>query len=197
MATSGTGVKTGMNTIISIFGSSRAEPGDESFLLAAELGSRLAASGFTVATGGYAGTMEAVSRGAAQAGGRVIGVVAAAISNQANSWVNETVVVPQWEDRLLKLISLGAGYVALPGGTGTLVELAVAWEMMHKRRLEPKPLIALGDFWRPVVEHIERFDPRSRALVRLAGSIPEAVAVLQEALPAAASPAPSAIKKLG
>lgn len=183
-----------MAAIISVFGGARAEPGEETFLRAAELGQGLAAAGFAVATGGYAGTMEAVSRGAAQAGGRVIGVVAEVFSTQANSWVNETVVVPRWEDRLMKLISLGAAYVALPGGTGTLVELAVAWEMMHKQLLEPKPLIALGDFWQPLVEHIERFDPRSRGLVRLAGSVPDAIAILQAALPATV---PSTTQKLG
>lgn len=168
-------------TIISVFGSSRCTEQDKPYPLALELGKALAHAGFAVASGGYGGAMEAVSRGAAEAGGRVIGVVATAFSSKANRWVQEVIVVPKWEDRLLKLISLGEGYVACPGGTGTLVELAVAWEMIHKRLLPRKPLVALGEFWRPIVEQIEAADENSRGLVSLANSVPAAVETLKTA----------------
>ena len=169
-------------SVISVFGSSRAEESDGAYVLARELGRELAKAGFAVASGGYGGAMEAVSRGAAEAGGRVIGVVAAAISTKANPWVHETMVVPRWEDRLLQLVRLGDGYVALPGGTGTLVELAVAWEMIHKRVMPPRPLVTLGDFWRPVITHIEAADANCRGLVRLTGSVSAAVSELRASL---------------
>ena len=168
-----------MSPIISVFGLSRAAEASDEYRLAQELGAAMAQAGFAVATGGYGGTMEAVSRGAKQAGGRVIGVVASDISTKANQWVEETIVVPQWEDRLMKLILLGDGYVALPGGTGTLVELAVAWEMIHKGLLPPKPLVALGEFWRPVITQIESADANSRGLVRIASSVAAAVDALR------------------
>jgi uncharacterized protein (TIGR00730 family) len=171
-----------MAPVISVFGSSRCVESDNDYRIAAELGGALASAGFTVASGGSGGAMEAVSRGAAEAGGRVIGVVASALSSTANRWVVETVVVPKWEDRLWKLISIGAGYVALPGGTGTLVELAVAWEMIHKRVMPAKPLLALGDFWRPIVAQIESADGNSRGLVLLASNPAEAVAALRAQL---------------
>jgi len=171
-----------MQPLISVFGSSRCEDSGGDYRLAVELGAALARAGFAVATGGYGGTMEAVSRGAAEAGGNVIGVVASALSSEANPWVAETIVVPKWEDRLLKLISLGDGYVACPGGTGTLVELAVAWEMIHKRLLRPKPLVAIGEFWRPIIAQIESVDGNSRGLVQLADNVPEAVAALQASM---------------
>jgi predicted Rossmann-fold nucleotide-binding protein len=126
--------------------------------------------------------MEAVSRGAREAGGHVIGVVASAFSSKANGWVGETIVVPKWEDRLLKLIWLGDGYVACPGGTGTLVELAVGWEMIHKRLMPAKPIIALGEFWRPIITQVESADGNSRGLVRIALSATEAVAALEAQL---------------
>ncbi len=173
-----------MHRIISVFGSARSAEGGDGYRIAVELGAGLARVGFGVVTGGYGGTMEAVSRGAAEAGGHVVGVVASSWSSQPNSWVAETVVVPNWEDRLLKLISLGDGYVACPGGTGTLVELAVAWEMMHKRLLRPKPLVALGEFWRPIVTQIESLDGNSRGLVQLALNVPEALAALQTSISA-------------
>ena len=127
--------------------------------------------------------MEAVSRGASEAGGKVIGVVARSLSGKANRWVQETIVVEKWEERLLRLIAIGNGYVACPGGTGTLVELAVAWEMRHKRPLFNRPLIALGDFWRPVIEHMEAAEPASRGLVQIVDSVAAAVEVMVTRIP--------------
>jgi uncharacterized protein (TIGR00725 family) len=151
--------------------------------VARDLGGELARSGFRVASGGYGGSMEAVSRGASETGGHVIGVVASAISRKANPWVKQTVVVPKWEDRLMKLIHLGDGYVALPGGTGTLVELAVAWEMIHKGLLPRKPLVALGECWRPIISEMESADAKCSGLVCLAGSVAAAVEVLCASFP--------------
>ena len=164
--------------VISVFGSSRCAESDIDYRIAMKLGSALARAGFAVASDGYGGAMEAVSRGAAEAGGRVIGVVASAFSSKANRWVGETIVVAKWEDRLWKLLSLGEGYLVLPGGTGTLVELAVAWEMIHKEVMPAKPLVALGEFWRPIVAQIESADGNSRGLVRLAAIPADAVAAL-------------------
>ena len=171
-----------MAPIISVFGTSRAAEPEQVYRLAHELGAELARAGFRIATGGYGGTMEAVSRGATEAGGDVVGVVASALSSKANPWVRETIVVPKWEDRLLRLIALGDGYVALPGGTGTLAELAVAWEMIHKRLAGPKPLVALGEFWRPIIGQIESADGNSRGLVQVSTNLRDAVAALSAAL---------------
>ena len=168
-----------MAPIISVFGSGRCTTADEAYRLARELGATLARSGFTVASGGYSGVMEAVSRGAADAGGYVLGVVSSAVSGKANRWVGETIVVPKWEDRLLKLITLGNGCVALPGGTGTLVELAVAWEMVHKRVIPKKPIVVLGQFWRPLVAHVESADNETRGIVRVANTVADAVTLLR------------------
>ncbi len=126
--------------------------------------------------------MEAVSRGAAESGGHVIGVLASSFSSKPNRWVHQEIVVEDWEQRLRKLIALGDGYVACPGGTGTLVELAVAWEMMHKRLLPRRPLVILGDFWRPVVEQIEAADSKSQGVVFPADSIPAALEVFKKNL---------------
>jgi len=96
--------------------------------------------------------MEAVSRGAAEAGGRVLGVTARAFGGRANRWVQEEIVVDTWRERLFRLIELGQAYVALPGGTGTLAEIAVVCEMLNKGILSPRPLVLVGDFWKPLAE---------------------------------------------
>lgn len=168
--------------IISVFGSSRVPETGEAYQQARELGAALARAGFAVATGGYSGVMEAVSRGAAEAGGRVLGVVARQLPGKANRWVKEEIVVDTWEQRLAKLIALGAGYVACSGGTGTLVELAVAWEQMHKGLLPRRPFVVLGSFWTPIVRQIEAAEENARGLVFSAESVAAAVEILGKGL---------------
>src|SRR5579864_3341687 len=140
--------------IITVFGSSRPREGDSHYVLARNLGAALATQGFTVCSGGYGGVMEAVSRGAKEAGGRTLAVTAEFFRARANRWVDEEVRVATWQDRLFELVRRGSGYVACPGGTGTLVELAVVWEMINKRVMRDKPFVALGEFWQPIIERV-------------------------------------------
>lgn len=158
-----------------------AEP-TPTYRLAQELGAALARAGFAVASGGCGGVMEAASRGAAEAGGKVIGVIATAFPGKANRWVQEIIVVQKWEERLLRLVAIGDGYVACPGGTGTLVELAVVWEMLCKRLLSGRPLVALGDFWKPIIEHMEAAEPASRGLVQVVDSVTAALESLKKTI---------------
>jgi uncharacterized protein (TIGR00730 family) len=145
--------------VITVFGSSRPREGDADYAEARALGAALAGRGFAVCTGGYSGVMEAVSRGAKEAGGRVIGVTADFFSAaRANRWVDEEIRVATWQQRLFRLIELGDGFVACKGGTGTLVELAVVWEMLNKRVLAPKPFVVLGDFWQPLIERVREVE---------------------------------------
>lgn len=169
--------------VISVFGSSRIAELSEAFEQAYGLGTALARAGFAVATGGYSGVMEAVSRGAAEAGGAVFGVVARALPGKPNPWVQRVIEVDTWEQRLSRLITLGDAYVACPGATGTLVELAVAWEMMNKGLLGRRPLVALGEFWRPILEQIEAADAKTRGWVALAASVPATLEILQRLIP--------------
>jgi len=140
--------------IITVFGSSRPAEGDAAYAEAHALGRALAGAGFAVCSGGYGGVMEAVSRGAKDAGGRTLGITASSFRSRANRWVDEEVRVGTWEERLFELVRRGEGYVACRGGTGTLVELAVVWEMLNKRVMPRKPFAILGGFWEPVIEHV-------------------------------------------
>src|ERR1700683_3055906 len=133
--------------VVTVFGSSRLHAGDAHYTQAHELGAALAAKGFVVCSGGYGGVMEAVSRGAKEAGGRTLGVTAQFFRAATNPWVDEEIRVKTWKERLFELIKRGHGYVACPGGTGTLVELAVVWEMLNKGAMRKRPLVALSDFW--------------------------------------------------
>ncbi len=150
------------------------------------LGRALASAGFTVCSGGYGGVMEAVSRGAKEAGGHTLAVTANFFRVRANQWIDEEIRVDTWQDRLFGLIERGHGFVACPGGTGTLVELAVVWEMLNKGAMKKKPLVALGEFWQPVIErarevetsHPSRWGEGSEAIVRTAALPADAASLL-------------------
>ncbi|MFB0551851.1 MAG: LOG family protein [Phycisphaerae bacterium] len=156
--------------IISIFGTGRARAGDATYQLAYEVGKLLVQAGFTIANGGYGGTMLAAARGAAEAGGEVIGVTCSAFkSSKANKYVTREIVTGSLDERLDTLIKLGQAYVVLPGGTGTLLELAKVWELKNKGFLETdKPIILVGGFWKPLVDMVASDDPDSSRYVKLA-----------------------------
>ena len=145
--------------MVTVFGSSRPREGDADYEEARVLGRALAENGFAVCSGGYGGVMEAVSRGAKEAGGKTSGVTAEFFSAaKVNAWIDTEVRVKTWEERLFELIRLADGFVACKGGTGTLVELAVVWEMLNKSVMTGKPFAVLGDFWRPVLERVREVE---------------------------------------
>jgi len=148
--------------IITVFGSSHPQDGHTDYAEALELGRALASAGFAVCTGGYGGVMEAVSRGASEAGGHVLGVTSSFFRSRPNRWVKEETSMPTWHERLFELVRLGDGYVACKGGTGTLVELAVVWEMVNKKAMEQRPFVVLGDFWQPIIDRVSEVE-RGRA----------------------------------
>ncbi len=144
--------------VITVFGSSRPEEGHAEYAEAVELGKALAQAGFAVCTGGYGGVMEGVSRGAREAGGRVLAVTSSFFKPRANRWVDEEMTMATWQERLFELVRLGDGYVACKGGTGTLVELAVVWEMLNKKAMEHRPFVVLGNFWQPILERVREVE---------------------------------------
>jgi hypothetical protein len=144
--------------IITVFGSSRPRDGDGDYEQARALGRELAARGFRVCSGGYGGVMEAASRGAKEAGGRTLAVTAKFFRSSANAWVDEVCAVASWQERLFELIRVGHGFVACKGGTGTLVELAVVWEMLNKGVMQGKPFVVLGEFWAPIIERVREVE---------------------------------------
>ncbi|MGH9713586.1 MAG: LOG family protein [Candidatus Acidiferrales bacterium] len=169
---------TGKQKIVTVFGSSRPRDGEAQYAAAQELGAELAAKGFVVCSGGYGGVMEAVSRGAKEAGGSTLGITAKFFKVRPNKWVDEEIRMKTWQERLFELVRRGRGYVTCRGGTGTLVELAVVWEMLNKGAMARRPLVILGDFWQPVIErvrevevgHKSRWVERDEPLIHIATS---------------------------
>ncbi len=145
---------------ITVFGGSQPKPGSPAYQEAYELGKLLALSGHTLQTGGYIGTMEAASRGAAEVGGHVIGVTCDEIETwrpvQKNAWVTEERRFRTLEQRLNELVHACDAAIALPGGPGTLTEIALTWNLMIVNAIPKKPLILVGPGWQAVFEAMFR-----------------------------------------
>ncbi len=142
--------------IVTVFGASLTSPGQPLYQEAMLLGKLLAEAGHSVKTGGYIGTMEAVSRGAAEAGGHVIGATCTEIekwrSVGANPWVKEEQKSPSLMSRLDRLMTPSDAFMALPGGVGTLAEILLAWNRIVITSLPACPLILIGEGWQQSIQ---------------------------------------------
>ncbi len=168
--------------VVAVFGSSWVTPDSEGWRQAERCGALIAAAGCAVATGGYGGAMEAVSKGAAEAGGHVIGVTAPPIFPNragANRWVSEERPARTLTSRLDALISGTSAVIALPGSIGTLTELMVAWNIAFIDRLggvDPAPVVAVGAEWATMVARLADDLIADRTMVACVSTVDEAVA---------------------
>jgi uncharacterized protein (TIGR00730 family) len=172
---------------ITVFGGSQPKEGDTAYTEAQTLGRLLAERGHAVLTGGYIGTMEAVSRGASEASGHVIGVTCEDIEDwrkvSANRWVKEERRRKTLHERLQVLIEDCDAAIALPGGPGTLTEIALMWNLMIIQALHRRPLILVGDGWQSVFDQVftklgTYTSPAQQELVQFAPDIETAVRML-------------------
>ena len=155
---------------VAVFGHSKPDPA--TYALAERVGRWLAARGYTVVNGGYGGTMEATAKGARSQGGKVIGVTCEIWPTAANEYVTRQVPTENLFERLTTLMELAdAGLAVLPGGTGTLLELVAAWELLNKRLMNERPLVCVGEFWRPVVERVVQSQPKAAGAIRFAADV--------------------------
>ncbi len=129
---------------ISVIGSGTCEEGSQAWALAEEAGRRLAETGAVVVCGGLGGVMAAASRGAAGAGGVVIGIVPGDSTEHANPHCTHVVATSIGPARNLAVVSSGQAVIAVGGEWGTLSEIGFA------RRLG-RTVVALRS-WRPVGE---------------------------------------------
>lgn len=137
---------------ISIFGSSHPSEGDSLYTSAYKLGQELARAGHIILSGGYIGIMEAVSRGAHDANGYTIGITCGEIENwrmvKPNVWLDEIRRYDTLVERINELVTACDAILALPGGPGTLAEIALSWNMMIINAIPIKPLILIGVEWK-------------------------------------------------
>lgn len=143
---------------MAVFGSAQTEPGSDEWIEAEETGARLAQAGHAVITGGYGGTMEAASKGAVEAGGHTIGVIAPLIfpgRSGANPYVVEVIEAATIPERIGVMMGRAAAVIAMPGSMGTATELVLAWNINHVARRNGGtmiPTVAVGPAWGVVAD---------------------------------------------
>jgi uncharacterized protein (TIGR00730 family) len=128
-----------------------------------KLGKLLAEKGFEVVSGGFGGTMEDISKGAKEADGKTIGVTYSrletllpdsmpAYRREPNKYIDREIRTKNIFERISAMMEVSDAFIVLPGGTGTLLELAACLEHINKGLMPPKPIIALGNFWKKSLE---------------------------------------------
>ncbi|MGE0434226.1 MAG: LOG family protein [Planctomycetota bacterium] len=159
---------------IAVFGSSSCRPGDEQYEEAVAWGRCIATAGFGVINGGYMGAMEAVSKGAAEAGAQVIGVTVPALfpdRDGANPWVSVELPAPSLLQRIAMLCDLSVASVTLRGSIGTLAEVMAAWNIAYIDDLRKQPTKPVGVHasWMPMLTtgHVMR-DSQVRLITPIA-----------------------------
>ena len=111
--------------VVGVMGGSACDDGTAA--LAEDLGTAIARAGWVLLTGGRpAGVMEAASRGAAQAGGLVLGILPGDDPDAASPWVGVAVATGLGYARNALNVLSSTIVVALPGSAGTLSEIALA-----------------------------------------------------------------------
>lgn len=167
--------------------------------LARSLGATLARRGIgLVYGGGQIGLMGAVADACLAGGGRVVGVIPGALFARevVHPHLGELHEVGTMHERKALMYDRSDGFVALPGGLGTLDELAevATWAQLG---LHAKALVLLDadGFWDPLVAMLDQMVdagfllPRNRALILRAGSVDEGLAALADAQPEDVAPA--------
>jgi uncharacterized protein (TIGR00730 family) len=141
---------------VTVFGSARLPAGSPWYELARETGGSLARAGFTVVTGGGPGIMEAANRGAREAGGFTIGCNIELPQEQVpNPYLDRAVTFRHFYVRKVMLVKYSYGFVAMPGGLGTLDEIAECATLIQTGKIADFPVVLVGrDFWAPLVDYL-------------------------------------------
>jgi uncharacterized protein (TIGR00730 family) len=171
--------------VIAIYGSSSTPEDHQEYTDARRLGRLLAESGFVVSSGGYGGIMEAVSRGAREAGGQTIGVTCGIFTDRggANRWIDREIFTHTLFERIETVVHLAEAYIALPGGPGTLAEVALTWNLLQRQAIPSGPLVMVGEVWERILGEFGRSPwvrPQDMSLLRFAGSVEAALEMVTD-----------------
>lgn len=177
--------------IVAVFGSASPTPDQPLYQEAQRLGQLLAEAGHTVMTGGYCGTMEAISKGAVEAGGESIGITCRQIEayrpTGPNQWVRQIRSTDTLSERIETPTSQAEAFIALPGGIGTLAEIAMVYNKMVISAVPSETLILIGPGWQKTFEQfmsgqVENINSRTRELPRFAADVEAAIRLLNKTI---------------
>jgi hypothetical protein len=149
----GFGTLAELGPAITVFGSARVVPGSAEYEDGVRLGKGLAEAGFAVITGGGPGAMEAANKGACDAGGISVGLgIELPFEQGLNRYVDIGVNFRYFFVRKTMFVKYASGFVALPGGFGTLDELFEALTLVQTKKVTSFPVVLFGtSYWQGLV----------------------------------------------
>lgn len=174
---------------VSIFGSTRAKPGDEVYQKAERIGQLLAENGFSVITGGGPGAMEAANKGASLAGGKSIGLnIELPLEQKPNPYANITLKYRYFFVRKVMFVKYAVAYIILPGGFGTMDELFESVTLIQTHKIKPFPVVLVGsNYWKGLLDWIkavvlkeERISPEDLNILQLIDDPEEIVKTIKK-----------------
>lgn len=138
---------------VSIFGSARIKPGSPVYRDTVKIAKLLVENGFNVISGGGPGVMEAANKGAAEAGGKSVGLhIELPKEQKPNPYANVRLKFKYFFIRKVMFVKYAVAYVIMPGGYGTLDELFEALTLIQTNRIRPFPVILMGsNFWNGLI----------------------------------------------
>ena len=175
---------------VTVFGSARTPEESPYYRLGMEVGGALAGAGFTVMTGGGPGAMEAANRGAKEAGGRTVGCTIRIEGEEvANAYLDTCKEFNYFFVRKVMLVKYSYGFIALPGGFGTLDELFETATLVQTRKIADFPIVLMGaDFWKPMLGFMEdtlvaqgMIDPEDFSDITVTDDATQAAALIRDA----------------
>ena len=139
---------------VSIFGSARFAPDHPSYKLTEEIALKLSNSGFSIVSGGGPGVMEAANKGAFDGKSPSIGLnIALPHEQQANPYQNISLTFRHFFSRKVMFVKFATAYVVMPGGFGTLDELAEIVTLIQTKKSRRIPIILVGSsFWNGLID---------------------------------------------
>ncbi|MDO9559560.1 MAG: TIGR00730 family Rossman fold protein [Syntrophales bacterium] len=152
-----------LRNAVSIFGSARVTPDDPYYQKTEKLAHRLAQKGFSVITGGGPGIMEAANKGAAEAGGKSVGMnIRLPFEQKPNAYANISIDYKYFFIRKVMFVKYAVAYVIMPGGFGTMDELFEALTLIQTRRIKSFPVILMGsEYWKGLLDWLKKTMIRS------------------------------------
>ena len=186
----GFGVLAELPRAVTVFGSARTPREHPEYELGRKIGGALANAGFAVITGGGPGTMEAVNRGASEAGGLSVGLgIELPFEQGLNPWVDLGINFRYFFARKMMFIKYAQAFVCLPGGFGTLDELFEALCLVQTKKVTKFPVVLFGrSYWGGLHQWITdtvlstgKVNERDLDLLYLTDDIDDAVRVVEDA----------------
>ncbi|MET7463419.1 TIGR00730 family Rossman fold protein [Nonomuraea sp. NPDC005501] len=175
---------------VTVFGSARTPADSAEYAMGRALGRAIAEAGYAVITGGGPGVMESANRGASEVDGAVsVGLgIELPFEQRMNEYVDLGIEFRYFFVRKTMFVKYSCGFIALPGGFGTLDELFEALTLVQTHKVTSFPVVLMGsEFWGGLIDWIKstllgtgKIAEQDLDLITVTDDVDEAVRIVVE-----------------